>query len=89
MFFQFHPVEQEVKNRIGENYKKKLVVGKVARGNADISSEFIQECKSLNVEVILFQNILNEIRPLLLTNSHLNPIIKSVQLTEVFEKNSK
>jgi len=86
---KFHPVEQEVKNRIGENYKKKLVVGKVARGNADISSEFIQECKSLNVEVILFQNILNEIRPLLLTNSHLNPIIKSVQLTEVFEKNSK
>ena len=86
---KFHPVEQEVKNRIGENYKKKLVVGKVARGNADISSEFIQECKSLNVKIILFQNILNEIRPLLLTNSHLNPIIKSVQLTEVFEKNSK
>ena len=85
---KFHSVEQEVKSRIGENYKKKLVVGKVSKGNTDISLEFIQECKNLEIEVILFQNILNEIRPLLLTNSHLNPIIKSVQLTEVFEKNS-
>ena len=83
---KFQSVEQEVKNRLGEKYEKKLVVGKVSRGNTDITDEFIDKCKKLNIEVILFAKILNEIRPLLLTNSHLNPIIKAVQLTEVFEK---
>ena len=83
---KFQSVEQEVKNRLGEKYEKKLVVGKVSRGNTDITNEFVERCKQLNIEVILFQNILNEVRPLLLTNSHLNPIIKAVQLTEVFEK---
>lgn len=83
---KFQSVEREVKNRVGKNYKRKLVVGKVSRGNTDITNEFIEKCKKLNIEVILFKNILNEVRPLLLTNSHLNPIIKAVQLTEVFEK---
>lgn len=82
---KFQNVAKEVKERLGESYERKFVVGKVAKGNEDITAEFIKECKKLDIEVILFHKVLNEIRPLLLTNSHLNPIIKTVQLTEVFE----
>lgn len=82
---KFYAIEQEVRNRIGESYARKLVVGKVSKGKTDITEEFIQHCKKLSIEVFLFRNILNEVRPLLLTNSHLNPVIKAVQLTEVFE----
>lgn len=83
---KFLSIEHEVKNRIGENYEKKLVMGNVSYKNKDIALEFIEECKKLNIEVILFKNILNEVRPLLGTNSQLNVVIKAVQLTEVFEK---
>lgn len=84
---KFESVKNEVEKRLGQSYKKILVVGKISLGKVDILEEFIQECKKLNIEVILFHTILNDVRPLLLTGSHLNPIIKSVQLTEVFEKN--
>ena len=83
---KFLSIEHEVKNRIGENYEKKLVMGNVSYKNKDITLEFIEECKKLNIEVILFKNILNEVRPLLGTNSQLNAVIKAVQLTEVFGK---
>ena len=83
---KFLSIEHEVKNRIGGNYEKKLVMGNVSYKNKDIALEFIEECKKLNIEVILFKNILNEVRHLLGTNSQLNAVIKAVQLTEVFEK---
>ncbi len=83
---KFNSVEREVKNRIGENYKKKFVVGQVSYKSKDVTSEFIEECRKLDVEVILFQRILNEVRPTLGTNSHLNPVIKAIQLSEVFKQ---
>ena len=85
---KFESIANDVKKTLGRKYEKKLVVGKVAKGKTDITLEFVRECKKLNIKVILFHDILNCIRPLLLTNSHLNPIIKTVQLTEVFEKNT-
>ena len=83
---KFKDVEEEVSKRIGSVYNKKLVVGRVMKGNEDITEDFIKNSKKLGVEIILFKDILNFVRPLLLTNSHLNPIIKTIQLTEVFEK---
>jgi Holliday junction resolvase-like predicted endonuclease len=84
--FNTEAVKQAVEKRLGENYKMIFVTGKVAKGKTDITTEFIGECKKLGIEVVLFQKILNEIRTSLGTSSHLNPIIKTVQLTEVFEK---
>ncbi len=83
---KFNSVKEEVKNRIGKKYQKKFIAGNVSYKNKDITLEFTEECKKLDIEVILFKNILNEIRPLLGTNSHLNSTIKAVQLTEVFER---
>lgn len=83
---KFKDVEEEVIKRIGSKYDKKLVVGKVMKGNENVTEDFIKSSKKLGVEIILFKDILNFVRPLLLTNSHLNPIIKTIQLTEVFEK---
>ena len=82
--FNTEAVTQAVEKRLGKNYKMIFVTGKVAKGKTDITTEFIEECKKLSIEVIRFQDILNDIRPLLGTSSHLNSVIKTVQLTEAF-----
>jgi len=81
---KFLSISKEVKSKIGSNYQKKFVVGKVLRGNKDIRDEFITECKKLNIDVLKFDDILKEVSDSLSTHSHLNPIIKAIQLSKIF-----
>lgn len=81
---KFKAVASEVEEKLGKKYKRILVVGKVFLKNDDIMNDFVSECKNLNLEILKFENILNEIIPMLSTHTHLNPAIKSVQLASVF-----
>jgi hypothetical protein len=82
----FYPsIVSEVQKRLGiNNYEKQLVVGDVAIKRKDISKEFIEECKKLDIKVILISEILAEIFPKLKAHTQLNPIIKTIQLTKKF-----
>jgi hypothetical protein len=79
-------VADEVGTRLGKPYKKQLVVGKVAFRNRDIREPFISECEKLGVEVLKFDDIIKEVEAQLGTHSHLNSIIKTIQLSELFLK---
>ncbi|MEK7170115.1 MAG: hypothetical protein AAB767_02405 [Patescibacteria group bacterium] len=82
---KFDSVEEFVTKILREKYTRILVVGNISFKNKDIRQEFITECRKLNLEIVLFQDILNKVRPLLGTKTHLNSIIKAIQLAEVFE----
>lgn len=86
---KFKDIAHEVKKILGQNYKKILVVGKVFLKNQNIMQDFINECKKLNVEVWKFEDIINEVTPLLSTHTHLNPVIKAVQLAMTFDSPNK
>lgn len=81
---KFLETSNEVEVRLGKNYKKYLVVGKVLFGNEDIKSKFIKECKKLNIEIWDFEKIIAEVSSSLSTHTHLNSIIKTVQLANIF-----
>jgi hypothetical protein len=82
---KFESVKNDVEQRLGTNYKKLLVVGKISLGKRDILPEFVQECKRREIEVITIQQILDEIRPVLSTHTYLNSVIKTVQIAQVFK----
>lgn len=83
---KFLAVQDEASSRLGKKYKRKFVVGKVSKGTQDIRSEFITACKGLGLEVLKFEDILTEVAATLSTHTHLNPVIKAVQLTTIFLK---
>ena len=83
---KFLSIAHEAESRLGKEYKKYLVVGKVLFGNKDIKNEFVDECKKLNINVWDFGEIVTEVSNSLSTHSHLNPIIKAIQLANVFSK---
>jgi|SRR3989344_6154201 len=67
-----------------ENYAKELVVGEVRLRGLDVLEEFTAECKKSDIEVIPISRILKEIVPDLGGHTHLNPIIKTIQLANKF-----
>lgn len=81
---KFLAIQDKVASRLGDSYKKQLVVGRVSFKNKNIREEFVKECEKLGVEVLKFEDILGEVSGQLSTHSHLNPVIKTVQLTGIF-----
>lgn len=79
-------VKDEVRRRFGGtgHVKRELVVGDVSIKNKDVLKEFIKECKSHSITIILFSKILNEVATSLGTENRLNCIIRTVQLCKKF-----
>jgi len=68
----------------GSVYTKELIVGDVAIKKKDVLEEFTRECKKLHIKVIRISEILNEITPELKAQTHLNPIIRMLQISSKF-----
>lgn len=79
-------IETEVRRRFGRTgpIKRVFVVGNVSIKNKDVLEEFTKECKLLNIEIISFSQILNEVASSLGSGSQLNCIIKTVQFCKEF-----
>jgi|SRR3989344_7217410 len=84
--FEHPKVLQEVHNRFGGDfsYEKELVLGEVSLKGKDVIIPLTDECKSLGITVIPFSQILREVATELGTGTHLNPIIKAIQLCNKF-----
>lgn len=83
---KFKDVAHEVKKIIGKKYKKIFVAGELTFKGKSIEKEFIEECGKFNIDILKLRNILCEVIPTLSTHSHLNPVIKSIQLAHIFGK---
>ena len=87
-----HPsIVNQVTRIFGENaiYSKELIVGDVAIKKKDLLKEFIEECGKLNIKVKRISEILNEITPELKAHTHLNPIIRTIQICSKFDLSKK
>ncbi len=62
-----------------------LIVGEISYKNKNILEGFIDECKKEGIEVLTLKKILDELKPNLLTHTYLNPIIKTVQMVDLFK----
>lgn len=84
--FEEARIETEVRRRFGRTgpIKREFVVGNVSIKNRDVLEEFTKECELLNVKVISFSQILNEVASSLGSRNQLNYIIKTVQLCREF-----
>jgi hypothetical protein len=82
--FEDSTVKAAVIERLGEEYEKKCVIGRVYLRDNDIRDEFIKECSAHNVDVILFDDVMHEVAVSLGTRSHLNQVIRTIQLVDEF-----
>jgi len=82
--FENEHVVEEAKKLLGDKYKKQIVVGRYAINNIDQREEFIKECKKYKIEVLKFENVLNEVVDFVGARNYLNPVIRAVQLTKSF-----
>ncbi len=81
---KFQTVASEVEAKFGKNYKKIYVRGRISQGRRDIRDAYAKECKVFGVEVVKFENVINDVAPLLLSRNYLNPVVKTFQLINVF-----
>ncbi len=78
---KFKSISKYVEKILGKKFKRIYVRGKIAQGHRDIRNEYIKECKKIGVEVLKFEDIINEISA---TPRSLNSIIDTVQLSKTF-----
>jgi hypothetical protein len=74
-------VKAEVTRRLGEDYRRVLVLGSYGRTKPDRGArrELIKELKKLGITVIGFENILEEVQNSLTTASYTRPALRMIQ----------
>lgn len=84
--FNHERIAAEVHRKFHDNlnYTKELVVGEVRLGGQDVLPEFTAECGKHGILVIPISTILKEIVPDLGGHTHLNPIIRTIQIMNKF-----
>ncbi len=83
--FDNERITQEVHRRFYDGvYSKELVVGEVRLRGQDVLEEFTAECAKFGIQVLPISRILAEVAQTLGGHTHLNPIIKTVQLCKKF-----
>ncbi len=82
--FEDPTVKAAVIEHLGDIYAKKCVIGRVYLRDNDIRDEFIKECSAHSVDVILFDDVMHEVAASLGTHTHLNQVIRTIQLVDEF-----
>ncbi len=79
-------IVSEVQRRFfsDRHYEKVLVVGEVCIGGRNVIEEFTAECKKSGINVVPMSGVLKDVAAPLGGHTHLNPIIKTVQIVNKF-----